>query len=229
MTENSVDTRRPEVGETANERLKRSFRSWFWGGLAAAVVIHFLVFAVTPPFAAANISTGPTEALQTVELPPQIKIPPPPKPIQRPATPVVASASVKQNITIAPTTFAANPVKNLPPPPSEASLKDISAAPTFTPFTVRPHLENTAQVAKALQRFYPPLLRNAGIDGTVTMWFFINRNGNVVKTQVDKPSGYEAFDAAAKKVAAMMKFSPALNRDRKVPVWVSVPIEFQTR
>lgn len=228
MTENRPDMEGPEeVPETANQRFKRRYRSRFWGSLIVATVLIFGVFAFTPAFAAANMSAGPTNELQTVELPPEIKIPPPPKAIQRPATPVVAAAKVNQNVTIAPTTFKANPIEKLPPPPS-AESKNISAAPTFTPFTVRPHLKNEAQIAKALQRFYPPLLRNAGISGTVTMWFFIGKTGKVIKTQVNQSSGYDAFDNAAKKVAALMKFSPALNRDKKVPVWVSVPIEFQT-
>ncbi|HKJ92867.1 MAG TPA: energy transducer TonB [Longimicrobiales bacterium] len=229
MTENPPDTAPlPEVHETANERFKGRFRSWFWGSLVVATVFHFIVFAFTPKFAAANMNVGPTNELQTVELPPKIKIPPPPKKIARPAVPVVASAKVNENVTIAPTTFESNPVENLPPPPS-AESEDISKAPTFTPFTVRPRLKNQTDVAKALQRFYPPLLRDAGVSGTVQMWFFINKDGQVVKTQVNKSSGYEAFDEAAKKVAALMKFTPAQNRDKKVSVWVSIPIVFETQ
>ncbi|MEJ2677897.1 MAG: energy transducer TonB [Gemmatimonadota bacterium] len=229
MTDNSPSKgRSPEVRETANERFKRGFNSWFWGSLTAATVFHFAVFAFMPKFSAADMSTGPASELQTVELPPEIKIPPPPKAIARPAVPVVASASVKEDVTIAPTTFESNPIENLPPPPS-ASSEDISAAPTFTPFTVRPELKNKTEVQKALERFYPPLLRDAGISGTVQMWFFIDQTGKVIKTQVNQSSGYEAFDEAAKKVAAQMRFSPALNRDKKVPVWVSIPIVFQTQ
>jgi protein TonB len=229
MTENRPDTgRSPEVRETANERFKRGFNSWFWGSLTVATLFHFVVFAFMPKFSAADMSTGPANELETVELPPEIKIPPPPKSIARPATPVVASASVKEDITIAPTTFEENPIENLPPPPS-ASSEDISAAPTFTPYTVRPRLKNEAEVQRALMRFYPPLLRDAGISGTVQMWFFIDENGKVQKTTVNQSSGYEAFDEAAKKVAALMQFSPALNRDKKVPVWVSIPIVFQTQ
>jgi protein TonB len=229
MTENRPDTERPpEVHETANERFKRGFNSWFWGSLTVATLFHFGVFAFMPKFSAADMSTGPANELETVELPPEIKIPPPPKSIARPATPVVASASVKEDITIAPTTFEENPIENLPPPPS-ASSEDISAAPTFTPYTVRPRLKNEAEVQRALMRFYPPLLRDAGISGTVQMWFFIDENGKVQKTQVNQSSGYEAFDQAAQKVAALMQFAPALNRDKKVPVWVSIPIVFQTQ
>jgi protein TonB len=84
-------------------------------------------------------------------------------------------------------------------------------------------------VARALEREYPPLLRDAGIGGTVDIWFFIDEEGKVVNTVVDKSSGHKALDDAAVKVADIIQFSPALNRDKRVPVWISLPITFTTR
>jgi TonB family protein len=46
---------------------------------------------------------------------------------------------------------------------------------------------------------------------------------------VNEPSGHTSLDEAALRVANVMQFSPAMNRDKKVPVWVSLPITFQTR
>jgi len=82
-------------------------------------------------------------------------------------------------------------------------------------------------VARALLRYYPPLLRDAGVSATVKVWFFIDANGRVVKTQINVSSGYDAFDDAAVKVANLMRFRPAQNMDKRVPVWVSIPIVFQ--
>jgi len=107
--------------------------------------------------------------------------------------------------------------------------QDLSVTPQFTPMTVRPELLNVPEVQRALVRNYPPLLRDAGIGGTTVMWFFIDENGTVVRTQLSKTSGYPALDEAAAKVAEVMKFSPAMNRDRKVQVWVEIPIQFQAR
>jgi hypothetical protein len=39
---------------TANDRLKNSFNDWFWGSLAAAAVIHFLIIAFFPDMQAAG-------------------------------------------------------------------------------------------------------------------------------------------------------------------------------
>ena len=216
-----------ETMVTANDRLKRGFNTWFWSAMIAATVIHFGVFAFWPELTAEDISYT-AEELEAIELPPEIEIPPPPQSISRPATPVIAEANIDEDITIAPTTFEENPVEDLPPPPEEKAT-DLSAAPTFTPFTVAPSILNRDDVVRAMEREYPPLLRDAGIGGTVRVYFFIDENGVVQDNRIDQSSGHQALDDAALKVAGVYRFSPALNRDKKVPVWVSFPITFQVR
>ncbi|MEX2466730.1 MAG: TonB family protein [Gemmatimonadota bacterium] len=216
-----------EVAQTANDRLKSSFASWFWGSMIAATLIHFGAFAFWPELTAEDFSFESAE-LESIELPPEIEIPPPPEAISRPATPVIAEADIEEDITIAPTTFEDNPVEDLPPPP-EAGGTDLSAAPTFTPFTVAPEIQNRREVIRAMEREYPPLLRDAGIGGTVRVYFFIDENGRVQDRRIDQSSGHQALDEAALNVAEIYQFSAALNRDQKVPVWVSFPITFQVR
>jgi protein TonB len=215
------------LAETANERLKRTFSSWFWGSMIAATMLHAGTFAFWPELTAEDVSFEAAE-LEAIELPPEIEIPPPPQQISRPATPVMASADIDEDITIAPTTFEENPIEDLPPPPDEAET-DLSAAPTFTPFTVAPSILNRNDVIRAMEREYPPLLRDAGIGGQVRVYFFIDEQGSVQDYRIDQTSGHQALDDAALAVADVYRFSAALNRDKKVPVWVSFPITFQVR
>jgi protein TonB len=215
------------IAETANDRLKRNFGSWFWGSMIVATVMHFGAFAYWPDFTAEDFSYT-AEELEAIELPPEIEIPPPPQQIARPATPVIAEANIDEDITIAPTTFEENPVDELPPPPEDMGT-DLSAAPTFTPFTVAPDIQNRNEVVRAMEREYPPLLRDAGIGGTVRVYFFIDEEGQVQDRRIDVTSGHQALDDAAMAVAEVYRFSPALNRDKRVPVWVSFGITFQVR
>jgi protein TonB len=215
------------VAETANERLKRTFSSWFWGSMIVATFIHGGTFAFWPELTAEDISFE-TEEIEAIELPPEIEIPPPPQAISRPATPVMATADIDEDITIAPTTFEENPVEDLPPPPEEEAV-DISAAPTFTPFTVAPSILNRSEVVRAMEREYPPLLRDAGIGGRAVVFFFIDEEGAVQDFRISESSGHQALDDAALAVADVYRFSAALNRDKKVPVWVQFPITFQVR
>lgn len=217
-----------EQFETANDRFKKSFGAWFWGSILVATLVHFLMFAFWPEMQAADVSYSANE-LEAIDLPPEIEIPPPPQQIARPATPVIAEAEIEEDITIAPTTFEENPVEALPPPPSSRADDDLAAAPRFTPFTVRPEILNRDEVQRVLEREYPPLLRDAGIGGQVVVWFFIDEEGRVIKYQVAQSSGHKALDEAAIRVAPVYRFSPALNRDKKVKVWVQIPITFRTR
>jgi TonB family protein len=149
-------------------------------------------------------------------LPPAIEIPPPPDEVNR--VEIIIPPTARQ--------LREDPNMELPPPPQEG---EISAAPTFTPFTVRPDIRNRAEIGRALEREYPPLLRDAGIGGTVDVWFFIDEEGIVQRTMIDKTSGHLALDDAALEVARAIQFTPALNRDKRVPVWISLPITFTTR
>lgn len=101
--------------------------------------------------------------------------------------------------------------------------------PAFTPFTVAPEIVNRAEVQEALLAEYPPLLRDAGIGGTALLWFYIDEAGAVTDVRVNRSSGSPPLDQAALRVAERMRFSPALNRDERVAVWVSFPITFQVQ
>ena len=111
----------------------------------------------------------------------------------------------------------------------EGAEADMSAGPRFTPYTTAPDYVNADEIRAALEREYPPLLRDAGIGGTVQMWFFIDEHGEVKNQVINSSSGHEAVDEAALRVAPIFKFTPAMNRDEAVPVWVSLPITFRTR
>jgi TonB family protein len=217
------------VVETANDRFKQGSGDWFGYSVAAAAVFHLVMFAFWPNMTAADY-TGQSDELTAIDLPPEIVIPPLPEQIARPATPVISDLDIDDDITIAPTTFDANPIDNLPPPPtSSSSNDDISRAPMFVVMTVRPQLLNTAQVERELIRNYPPLLRDAGVGGTPILWFHIDETGRVIQTRLHTSSGYTQLDEAAQKVAEHMRFSPALNRDRKIQVWVEIPVVFRSR
>ena len=105
---------------------------------------------------------------------------------------------------------------------------DLVAAPTFTPYTVRPDLVNETEIMRALEAEYPPLLRDAGIGGTTNVHFFIDTRGVVQRVLVAETSGHEVLDSAALRVARIFRFTPALNQDEVVPVWVAIPITFAT-
>ncbi|MEX1258563.1 MAG: energy transducer TonB [Gemmatimonadota bacterium] len=215
-----------DLYETANDRFKKSFSSWFWSSMVVATFVHFAFLAFFPDLQASNLSFT-MEELTAIELPPEIEIPPPPEQISRPASPVVTDAQIDDDITIAPTTFEDNPISDLPPPPTQGTV-DISSQPVFTPFEVAPELRNAAEVQRILEREYPAMLRDAGVGGTVVVHFFINEEGIVQNSLIHESSGQSQLDDAAMRAALQFRFTPALNRETPVPVWVSIPVTFQS-
>ena len=216
------------VEPVANDRLKAGFNNWFWGSIVAATVLHFLAMAFWPEMTAADVSFV-SEELEQVEIIQEFEIPPPPEQIVRPAVPVISTdVNLSQDITIGEVTFEENPVSELPPPPTGRGV-DLSEQPVFTPREVDPRLTNTSAFQRALERAYPATLKDAGIGGRVVLWVFVTESGAVGNIRVQESSGYPQLDAAAEKVMReTASFSPAMNREQRVPVWVALPVTFQT-
>jgi protein TonB len=253
----AVPAAHAETGEPFSGVLLASKPEHDMGGAARSTVWSVVVHAwVIAALVWATMSLG-TEAEETEEVvtivdavdepPPPPPPPPPPEKIQETTAPVEIAKGFQ--------TLSVPDIvpPDIPPPQvgvriNEADFSgvgaeggradgkegappqnDLTVAPTFTPFTVGPELKNTAEVQRVLMRNYPPLLRDAGIGGTALLWFLIDETGKVIKTQVKESSGHAPLDEAAKQVASIMVFSPAINRDRKVPVWVAIPIQFTTK
>jgi hypothetical protein len=106
--------------ETANGRFQSRYAGATAVGILVATAIHFGLFALNPRLQISRIEADPVETV-SLTLPPEVRIPPPPQQIMRPARPRVAGADLAPEVTIAPTTFGANPVETLPVPPRVAT------------------------------------------------------------------------------------------------------------
>ncbi|MGB8658423.1 MAG: TonB family protein [Candidatus Zixiibacteriota bacterium] len=74
---------------------------------------------------------------------------------------------------------------------------------------------------------YPPLARQAGIEGTVWIKALVDKNGNVRDAIILKPSGSSAgFEDVAKEGAFKIKWKPAISNKQPVAVWVVYPVHF---
>ena len=219
-----------KVAARANDRLKVRWGYWLWGGIGSAAVLHFALLAYFPEMNPADVSIR-SEVMDQVNVTTQkdFEVPPPPQEIARPAIPVLStSAKISDDVTIGEVVFKANPVATLPPPPTDVGTTSLEEAPVFTPYEVKPELRNRDEYARALQQRYPPMLKDAGIGGTVMLWVFIDESGTVKNTKVVESSGYAQLDEVAQQVLReTASFSPAQNRDQRVPVWVKIPVTFQ--
>lgn len=210
---------------SANDRFKSRSEDWLSIGVIAAVLFHGALFALFPEMSALDLAFTPEEA-EVVVLPPEVEIPPPPPEIRRPATPRVAENPLTDEVPQPKTGFEDNPVGELPPPPAGARPSDV---PAWIPRDTEPRLTNGREVERVLEERYPSVLRESGVGGTVVLYVFVSEEGEPVRSQVLRSSGYPMLDAAAADVVERMEFSPALNRDRPVGVWVTQAVEFRSR
>jgi TonB family protein len=117
------------------------------------------------------------------------------------------------------------PVRAAPPPTRSPNVPP--GTPVFTPFTVRPSVTNASEVRNALRRGYPTELRDAGIGGTVFVNVFVDETGLPRNKMINRSSGSSRLDEVALAVVGEVRFSPGLNRDQAVAVWVTFPLTFR--
>lgn len=210
--------------EPANERFKTSARNGTWVGMLLATGIHLLVFLLWPSMTV-EIRAESATAVEVVPVP-EVNVPDRPAPPRPPAAPVVVEG-IDTDVTIPPTTVDSY-VPTLAPPPGDEGGK-AEAVGRFAPVTTNPQILNPEEVARRLQREYPPTLRDAGVGGEVLLHLHIDENGELVEARISGSSGLQALDRAALRVSEAFRFSPALNRDTPVPVWVALPVLFEIR
>jgi len=73
---------------------------------------------------------------------------------------------------------------------------------------------------------YPELAREAGIEGKVYVKAFINNRGIVTAVKILKGIPNTGLDEAAIKAVRKSRWHPARQRDKKVGVWITIPIDF---
>jgi TonB family protein len=205
-------------------------RSISLAAIAAATILGVVLLVgslgIPVPVVSINVAVGSqpdqTPTVTAFDAPPAPPPPPPPPlPGQTDRVAIISQAPQTELVLYRgsdgePTGYRVEPAPSAP-----------VEQPTFTPMSVRPQLQNIEAVQQTLVREYPAMLRDAGIGGAPVLWIHIDVAGAVDDTRVYETSGYEALDQAAMNVARAMQFSPALNRDQRVPVWVQIPIRFQ--
>ena len=212
---------------TANAELHHEYPRYFRWFTIAAVVVHALLiyFFVTPQ---GEGFTKESEELEVIDIPPEIKIPPPPEEIARPATPVVAEEPVEEDITIAETVIEENQDVPEAPPPPPAAEPDVGNTFTFTPYTVKPKCKSGCSPDDIL-RHVPPVMKRSGVSCNLTIGIRIDTNGRVTATDLLQPSGNNGCDKAAQAWARTTSWTTAMNRDQPVVVWIAQPVSISTQ
>lgn len=104
----------------------------------------------------------------------------------------------------------------------DVKIEDEGPPPDFVPVEKQPNPipgNNPAPV-------YPEIARRAGVEGTVWVKIWVDKEGNPKKAQILK-SDAELFNQPAIDAAMKWKFTPAIMNNGPVAVWVSIPFKFR--
>lgn len=111
------------------------------------------------------------------------------------------------------------------PPPTEKE-RDLEEDPAFyLSVEVMPEpIGGMDAIYKKLS--YPKRAKEYGIEGTVIVRAFIDRDGEVLDAQVIKGIGY-GCDESARLAVFYHRFKPGLQRGQRVKVQMDIPVEFK--
>jgi|TARA_B100000678_G_scaffold216205_1_gene183558 protein TonB len=183
-----------------------------------SIILLISLFFVLPRFTGEGVQEHYDQIIiEQIDIPQtqQIERPPPPA---RPSIPIESEdEDLADDLTIEETDLSDFEAWDAPPPPpSGPQVKFIPYDDPPVPLTpIRPK--------------YPEIAQEAGIEGTVFIQAFIDKQGRVIETTIIKGIPNTGLDEAAIKAIRKTRFRPARQRERAVGVWISIPVNFKLK
>ncbi len=104
----------------------------------------------------------------------------------------------------------------------DVRIEEDGPPPDFVPVEKQPQ----PLPGNAPPPIYPEIARRAGVEGTVWVKIWVDKEGNPKKALIMK-SDAELFNQPAIDAAMKWKFTPAIMNNGPVSVWVSIPFKFK--
>jgi len=175
------------------------------------------VVMITPSIVIETVVTPVTEnKVETSRLP------------TRPSLPFPSDEpDLSPDITLEPITFGTYKPWDNPPPPKEEP-RHSSRLDTFKVYDKAPEpIGGYAAIQKNL--IYPPMARDIGIEGKVIIRAFVSKDGEVTECSVLQGMPDTGLEEAAIAAIKKTRFIPAQQRDRKIGVYIAIPVVFKLK
>ena len=188
--------------------LKRTYMRDLWAAVGFVVLLLAAMVAIDPQIV---LDAGRPVQRPTVielELVPatEMRLPLPPPPVRR-IEPVAYARPVREH--------------KLPPPVVVTEFPWAAEEEVAELWMV----EQPPKVLKKVMPAYPDSARRALVEGKVFARVLVGREGRV--EHIDRIEGPQVFQRVVAQAAKAWEFAPAVQNDRAVPVWVSLPFVFE--
>ena len=208
--------------------LRIEYRKTFWACFGASSVVLVMVILFWPSFeASAYAKPQEPVIIQLEEIPEtrQERRPPPPP---RPVVPIASTdEEIPEDATIMETDLDFG-LDDLAPPPPLEELKartEVALEEEEEEIVEYWRVEKPPKSKNGPKPEYPQIARRAGITGNVTIQVLVDREGKAER--VGEIQGNEVFHDAVRKAAMATIFTPAIQNDKPVKVWVALTYKFQ--
>jgi protein TonB len=189
-----------------------------WRSIALVVLLHvILLWAIQSGLATKVVQVAKVvvQAELISEVTPSLPPPPAPKPPEpAPKTPPPAPT--------APVVTTPSPAAiQLPAAPPVAA----PVAPAAPPAPAAPAVRTSAVIqagATCAKPDYPSASRRLEEEGTVTLKFLIGVDGRVMQAEVEKTSGFQRLDEAARNALSKCQFKPGTVDGKPEQSWASI-------
>ncbi len=187
--------------------LKRTYARDLWAAVGFVVLLLAAVVAIDPQIVFDANRPGQRPATIELELVPETEMRRPlPRPIRR-IEPVAYATPVREHKLPRPVVVTEFPLEG-----------EVEAAELWM-------VEQPPKVLARVLPAYPDSARRALVEGKVFARVLVGRQGRV--EHIDRIEGPQVFQRVVAQAAKAWEFAPAVQNDRAVPVWVSLPFVFE--
>lgn len=216
----------------ANTVFKEASTIWYDWGTVAALAAAILLFEFAPPNEMGSISARQSDSeMQAVEADlafddtveeQQQEVEQQQEDMQQAAQDVMQELNTDVTISLTGDSVGLTSVQTV-----SQTIQDVGdggdemGPPRFMPVEVFPNCTYRPNPQ------YPSMARDAGVEGTVTLWVYVKSDGTVGDVTVYNSSGADALDEAAVAAAWNTRWVPAQNNGQAVGVWTTMQYVFQ--
>jgi protein TonB len=215
-------------GKYPQADIRRTYRKVFWISVGISALLHVVLFALFPSFEPKAYAKSQQPIIIQLEEIPETKQERKPPPPARPVVPIATdNPDVPDTVTIQTTDIDLDLEGLAPPPPLQEERGEELELEVEEEIVELWKVEKQPVPTKKIVPEYPEIARKANITGRVFVTALVNKQGKV--EQIGKIQGPEVFHEAAREAALQWEFEPAIQNDKPVKVWVSLPFTFQLK
>ncbi len=213
------------IEKTGNADIRSKTRRWFEISLIASLLLITGAFKFFPSLEKERVAIQASDEIvkvQDIDNTRQENRPPPPP---RPPIPIEApNADVMDDIDITSEIDLDRQMEAPKAPP--AKKEEVQEEEDYFEVVEDPPTIIGGLDAVKKHLVYPDLAVRAGVEGTVTVLAYVNKEGVVTQTNVLRGIG-GGCDEAAMDAVKKVRFKPGMQRGKPVNVKVSVPVRFR--